>query len=385
MNALKIFDLDFQERFTSRQPVRLRFGRGVLSELGQAAAAYGGKVLIVCGSSATLPQGPLAAARRSLEEAGIEAEAFDRSMPNPTWDLADHAGRLATERGCEAVVAIGGGSAIDLGKAAAVVAAERRSSRDFLGAAAPFRALPLIAVSTLPGSGSECSAGAILKDPATGAKGALRGECLLPRAAFLDPDLALTAPREASVASGFDMLAHAVETFLSRQANPGSAARSEAAVRWGLPALESVFKGDADREARGVLMWLSATMGQNLAEATTCLPHRLQYALERLRPGPHGVGIAALFPSWIEWTWRRSPEKFERIAEWCRAPGGAAGQAPFWRLRLRSWGLPASLADLKVEPRQASVLVETIDDRARQDPGFSSREELVDFCRAAAS
>ena len=172
-------------------PTRVVFGRGRLAELGRHTHPLGTSALLVCGRGAVHRHGILDAARKSLAEAGVTVTVFDGVRPEPTTAEADAAVAVAERAGCDVIVGIGGGSAIDTAKA---VAAGLR-----LGPVGPLvgRTLepfadpvPVVAVPTTAGSGAEVTRGAILTDPARGLKSGIRGDALFPRVALIDPLLA---------------------------------------------------------------------------------------------------------------------------------------------------------------------------------------------------
>jgi alcohol dehydrogenase class IV len=188
-------------------PTRVVFGRGGLTQLGARVGEYGRRALLVCGRGAMRRHGVLDAVVGALHAAGITVTLFDGVSANPTSAEADRAVALAVEHRCDVVIGLGGGSAIDAAKAAAV-GVERGPVGPLVGTTleASDGALPLVAVPTTAGSGSEVTRGATVTDVARRLKAGIRGPDLFPRVALIDPVLLGTVPAGVAAESGFDAL-----------------------------------------------------------------------------------------------------------------------------------------------------------------------------------
>ncbi|AKJ10250.1 iron-containing alcohol dehydrogenase [Streptomyces incarnatus] len=299
-------------------PTRAVFGRGTLDLLGSLAAPLGGHALLVCGRTAMRRHGYLDRAEASLRAAGVAVTVFDGVSADPRSDEADAALAVARAGRCDLVVGLGGGSAIDAAKAVAV-AGDHDTVRDLIGTTLPAHAvaLPLIAVPTTAGSGSEVTKGAILTDVVRGFKSGIRGDGVAPRVAVVDPDLTARLPVAVAVDSGFDALAHAVEGAVAVRATEESRARSWRALALVRDNLPRLARGESSPEVREAMALAALLGGVNVATVSTCLPHRLQQAMgavPKVRLS-HGRGLALLYPAWLRSAYAHAPEAFDTVAD----------------------------------------------------------------------
>jgi alcohol dehydrogenase class IV len=283
-------------------PTEVTFGPGAVSRIGTVAAAWGDSALVVCGRTAMRRHGVLQRVTGLLGQAGLSVTVFDQVSANPRSDEADRAVQLARRAGCNVVVALGGGSAIDAAKAVAV-GIDRDSVRDLIGTTVPAgtRALPLVAVPTTAGSGSEVTRGAILTDSVRGFKSGIRGDAVAPRAAVVDPDLTAFLPAPVAAEAGFDALTHAIEGHVCRAATPASRELAQRVIRLVQANLPDAAAGRADAAVRSDLALAALYGGVIVATVSTCLPHRLQQAMGSVPEVSfsHGRGLAALYPAWL--------------------------------------------------------------------------------------
>jgi alcohol dehydrogenase class IV len=283
---------------------RVVLGAGVWTKALTEAHTFGRKILLVsgAGSLARLGLEPLLAAEAA--RIGLVFERFSVSR-EPDIELADRAGAVARASRAEAVLGIGGGSALDIAKAAAALATNPGSARDYLEglpnggpkaiAVAP---LPVVCVPTTAGTGSEVTKNSVLQVPDLEVKRSMRSELLFPYAAFIDPTLSGRAPHAVRGGTGFDALTHLCEAFCSRNASP----LSDALARDGIPraanALRALAAGAAS-DADALDLALAATLGGIcLANAGLGAAHGLIAPLGGLYPNiPHGAGLACLLPA----------------------------------------------------------------------------------------
>ncbi len=235
----------------------------------------------------------------------LDLEVHRFSVPRePDIELADQAGAQARSMGAEAVLAIGGGSALDAAKAAAALATNPGSARDYLEglpsapqalANAP---LPVVCVPTTAGTGSEVTKNAVLQVTDLQVKRSMRSDLLFPRAAFIDPALSGSAPKHVRAGSGFDALTHLCEAFCSRNASPVTDALARDGIPRAVRALRALAEGGAGN-ADAIDLAIAATLGGIcLANAGLGAAHGLIAPLGGLYPNiPHGSGLACLLPA----------------------------------------------------------------------------------------
>jgi alcohol dehydrogenase class IV len=284
-------------RFDLAVPADIRFGAGRVDEVPKALAGFGAtRVLVVTGRS------PERAAdiRSALAETGIATEVFPVAT-EPSIDLVGEA-VAAAGASCDAVLGFGGGSALDLAKASAVLAVTGADPLDHLeviGAGRPITqpGLPCIAVPTTAGTGSEVTRNAVLAGD--GVKASLRSPLMLPKVAVVDPDLLAGVPRRTIAASGMDALSQLIEPLLSARANPFTDALARDGIRRSARSLRRAYAdGMTDPDLREDLALASLFGGLCLANSGLGAVHGLAAATGARLSAPHGaVCAAALAPT----------------------------------------------------------------------------------------
>lgn len=271
---------------------RVVFGNGRKSEAISAARALGAKPLLVTGAH------PRRAAWFG------EAETLPVSTEPSVEDARTGAAR-AREAGCDVVVAVGGGSAIDLAKAVAALAANPGDVLDYLevvGRAQPLERdpLPVVAVPTTAGTGSEVTRNAVLGSKQRGVKASFRHVKMLPRVAVVDPELTAELPRDLTAWTGLDALTQLIEPAVSKRANPLTAALCNEAIPRAIGALRRLARDLGDMEARSEMAFASLCGGMALANAGLGAVHGFAAPIGGRFQAPHGAVCARLLPLVIE-------------------------------------------------------------------------------------
>ncbi|MFP5248916.1 MAG: iron-containing alcohol dehydrogenase [Acidobacteriota bacterium] len=345
-------------RFEFATATRIVFGEGAAATLPELLRAFGSRPLVVTGASTERAASLLSA---------LATEVF--AVPGePTVDRVRAGARRARETECDVVVAIGGGSAIDAGKAIAALATNGGEPLEFLevvgkGRSISLPSLPFLAVPTTAGTGSEVTRNAVLGSPEHGVKASLRSPLMLPRVAVIDPELTYALPPAVTAATGLDALTQLIEPYVSARANPLTDALCIAGIERAAVALPRAYRDGTDREARRDMALASLFGGLALANAGLGVVHGFAAPLGGSWNAPHGALCAALLPHGmavnVAALRARAPqhpalERYTAIArrltgrpaasaeegiEWVRALGAALGVPP-----LRAWGV--SEADL---------------------------------------
>jgi alcohol dehydrogenase class IV len=276
---------------------RVLFGAGRSAELPALLAACGSRALDCTGASPGRHAGLLASLGMPVEVFAVAGE--------PTVDLARSAAVAAREHGADVVAAIGGGSVIDTGKAAAMLLGNGGDPLDYLeviGAGRPITrpSAPCVAVPTTAGTGAEVTANAVLASPEHKLKASLRGAPMLPRAALVDPLLAVSCPPEVTAASGMDALTQCLEPFVSPRASPLTDAVAREGIRRAAAGLRRACADGTDLGARADMAVASVAGGMALANAKLGAVHGLAGVLGGTVAVPHGVACAALLAPVIE-------------------------------------------------------------------------------------
>lgn len=364
--------------FNHFTPTQVVFGRGRLVELGTCAAPLGRRALVVCGRTFVRASGLLARVQAVIASADMSVHVFDGISANPRSDEVDAAAAVARERRCDVVVGVGGGSALDAAKAVAV-SVHRETVRELIGATLPpdAAALPIIAVPTTAGTGSEVTKGAIIKDVVRGFKSGVRGDGLFPRVALIDPDLSEGMPDGILRATAFDALTHAIESYVGRGATPLTDALAEQVMQIFAMHASSLIQGRRDAAAHEAMCLAALLGGINVANASTCLPHRLQQAMgavDRIDVS-HAHGLAAVYPSWLKRARPFAPAKFGRVACLLNLPPDdlPAGMADLQQ----ALGLPVGLGALGYTPADIDTLVRGISGNLGNDPITPVDQDLL--------
>jgi alcohol dehydrogenase class IV len=278
-------------RFEFATATRIIFGEGTAATLPELVRSFGARPLVVTGASSE---------RTAWLVAALSAESLSVAG-EPTVDLVRDGARRVREAGCDVVVAVGGGSAIDAGKAIAIVATNGGEPLDFLEVvgkrcALSATPLPFIAVPTTAGTGSEVTRNAVLASPEHGVKASLRSPMMLPKVALIDPELTYALPPAITASTGLDALTQLIEPYVSGRANPITDALCVEGISRAAGALGRVYRNGADQEARREMALASLLGGLALANAGLGVVHGLAAPLGGGWNAPHGALCAALLP-----------------------------------------------------------------------------------------
>lgn len=283
-------------RFEFATAGRIVFGAGSVREAASAAAALGRRALVVSGNSG----GRAAPLIKDLEDAGVAS--FHFAVPGePTLELVRRGARDAREESCDLVIAIGGGSALDAGKALAALLTNPGDPLDYLevigrGQPLAHAAAPSIAIPTTAGTGSEVTRNAVLGSPEHRVKASLRSAGMLPRVAIVDPELTIGLPPGLTASTGLDALTQLIEPYVSVRANPMTDSFCVEGLRRASAALPRAWQNGNDREAREAMSWAALLGGLALANAGLGAVHGFAAPLGGMFAAPHGALCAAVLP-----------------------------------------------------------------------------------------
>jgi alcohol dehydrogenase class IV len=251
-----------------------------------------------------------------LDKAKIGFVLYDKAVPEPPIELADEGAKLAIRKKCDGVVGIGGGSAMDLAKAIAVLAANNGKAEDYLGLnKVPGPGLPKIMVPTTAGTGSEVTFTAVFIRRKLKKKEGMNSPYLYPELALLDPELTLTLPPHPTAATGIDALCHAIESYTSINASPMSELLSLEAIGLISDNLRTAVHDGTNLEAREAMLLGSLYAGLGLANAGVTAVHSLSYPLGGKYGISHGLANTIMLPRVMAFNLPGAQEKFVDIAE----------------------------------------------------------------------
>jgi len=371
------------------------FGAGAVADLGWEVERLGLRRVVLFADPALADFGHTGRVLEILRTAGVEVEVYDRIRVEPTADSMRRAARWARSQEPDGFVALGGGSTIDHAKVANLLAVHGGELLDYVnppiggGAKPPSPLLPLVAVPTTAGSGSEATTVAVLDLPEQRVKTGISHRFLRPTRALVDPELSTTVPAGVIASAGLDVVCHAVESFLSlpfdcrprpatpadrppyQGSNPVADVWSGRAIELGGRYLRRAVADGDDLEARGNMMLAATLAGVGFGSAGVHLPHACAYPIAGLRHDyhadgyrdpfvPHGLSVIVTAPAAFRFTYDALPEKHHRVAE--LLTGGAVEPGPealprALRELMRGVGAPATLAELGYDEADLPALV----------------------------
>ena len=303
--------------FNYYQPTEIRFGCGRARELGRVAGRYGKRALLVTVPVFDAIAPAVEAAKASLTKAGLAVAHFDGVVANPTTESITAGAAAAVAHQADVIVGFGGGSSMDSAKAIAVEATHEGSCWDYLffRETAPTEAtLPVIAVTTTAGTGSEVTQVAVVTHTGERCKSALYNPIIFPKVAIVDPDLTHTVPAHVTASTGFDAFTHAFEAYISSGATPYTDTLAVEALRLIIENLPAALADGTDADARAALSWANTLAGLCIANAGVTLPHGMGMAISGMYPRiMHGEALALVYPECMRYTWSSAPVKFATL------------------------------------------------------------------------
>lgn len=319
--------------FTFYIPTEILFGCGKVEEIGTVTKRYGQRALLVTGSgrsSQVLAERTLAL----LQKAGIETAHFDGVKPNPTTDIVTKGAALAKAHGAQVIVGLGGGSAMDTAKAIAVEATHEGTAWDYnCHTQGPTeKTLPIIAVGTTAGTGSQVTQCSVITRTADKDKSAIWHRNIFPKAAIVDPELTATMPKSVTAQTGFDAFCHNFEAYLSVNTSPMVECLALEAIRIIAENLPKALENGNDMEARSQMALADTLGGLTNANAGVTLPHGLGMQVGGHCPQvTHGQALAAFYPAFTRYTYPAAVEKFAAVGrifnpELCRLDDACAAE-----------------------------------------------------------
>jgi alcohol dehydrogenase class IV len=364
------------------------FGRGVVQRTGEAVHRLDAGRVCVITDKGLVGAGLHEPVLASLAEAGVEADLYDGSQAKPTLEAVGACTEAIKGQGYDGLVALGGGSNVDLAKAVAVLLRYGGSVEDYFGQhTVPGPILPLVAVSTTAGTGSEVSGASVLADPARRRRGAILNNHLRPRVAIYDPLLTLSCPPMVTADAGIDALTHAVEAYMvtdhrleAGEEPPGvytgrsplsDILAEQAIVLTGRYLRRAVYKG-SDVEAREGMHLASLLAGMAFSNAGLTAVHALEYPVGVATGCTHGAGNGLFLPYVMEYNIPACPDRLATVALLLGEDVGglstreAAEQAVEAVQRLKvEIGIPLNLRDLGIEEEELRPLAEATLEVAR--------------------
>lgn len=304
------------QSFTINQPTKIIFGNNSVKQLGNVVAQLGGSRVFLVADPGLQKAGIVQNITEILTSSKIPFTLSDKVTPEPGLKLADAGFTLAKKNKADCVIGVGGGSALDIAKAVSILLTNGGKAEDYLGLGKiKLQGVPKIMIPTTAGTGAEVTFTAVFINEKTNSKGGMNGDPLYPDAAILDPALTLSLPPSVTAATGIDAFTHALEAFVSTQANAISDMYALEAMDLISRNLAVAYANGANLEARSSMLLGSLLGGKALATAGVGLVHAMAYPLGGMFNTAHGLANAVLLPYVVEYNIIGNPEKFTTIAQ----------------------------------------------------------------------
>jgi alcohol dehydrogenase len=308
--------------FSYYLPTRIIFGPGKLSELAETPHLPGKKALIVIGASGAMKKhGYLDRVAGYLTQNRVDSAVYEKIVPNPVSEHVEEGAAFARENGCDFILGLGGGSTIDAAKSIAVMAKNPGKYWDYIsggsgGGKTPLNgALPIVAVPTTAGTGTEADPWTVITKTDTKEKIGWGNDSTFPSLSIIDPELMLSVPPTITAHTGMGAFFHAAEAYLSTRNNPLSDHLALEAISLITDFLPIAVEDGGNLEARTYLAWASTEAG--ICESTAgCISHHsIEHALSAYFPEvPHGAGLSMLSISYFKFLAKRYADRFPDMA-----------------------------------------------------------------------
>ena len=301
-------------------PRKIIFGPGGLSQVGVEAKRLGSKALVVSGKSAMRNSGVLDRLTHLLKENNLEYVIYENIPSDPAVETIDTGTDFARKEKCNLIIALGGGSVLDSGKAISAMVTNKGSVADYQeiegkGRKFQYKTLPFIAIPTTSGTGSEATKNAVITNPEFNLKKSIRDPMLIPEVALVDPELTLSLPPHITAISGGDALTQCIESYLGKKSQEITAALALHAIGLIGKSLVKAVNDGKNLEARKNMAMAALLSGLCLSNSGLGAVHALSHPLGVYYKIPHGLSCTVLLPYVMEYNLPVVTKKMVKIAE----------------------------------------------------------------------
>ncbi len=305
--------------FFYENKTRILFGKNREEETGKETARYSRNILFHYGGGSIKKSGLYDKVKNSLKDADVNFIELGGVQPNPRLSLVEEGIKICREKGINFILAVGGGSVIDSAKAiAAGTVFEGKIWDAYLRKVQPTEALPVGVVLTIPAAGSESSIGSVITNEAESSKRAIDYPFLRPVFAIMNPEITFTLPPFQTACGVVDMMCHVMERYFTSVKNVDFTDRlCEATLRAIIRNAPLVMDNPENYNARAEIMWAGAVAHNDLigtGRTGDWASHDIEHELSAFYDIAHGAGLAAIFPAWLKFVYRESPEKVIQFA-----------------------------------------------------------------------
>lgn len=308
--------MDVLKTFGFTLPTRIEYGVGSITRLsGELSLLSSSRPLLIT-DKGLVASGLASRVTRTLAAAGVACRVFDETAPNPRDENVSAAALLAREIGCDCLIALGGGSSIDCAKGVSILALHDGTIQDYRGVEnVPGATLPLIAIPTTAGSGSEVTFSSVLSDTRARTKFSLRSVKIAPRVSICDPELSVSMPGALTAATGMDALTHAIEGYTALAAEPFANATALYSIELIAKYLRRAVADGTDVEARAGMLTASLLAAVSFSHSDVAAVHCIAESLGGMYDKSHGVCNAVCLPEVMDYNKGYCTGKYARVAQ----------------------------------------------------------------------
>lgn len=307
--------MNYHQHFSFELPTRIEFGIGLIESLGEHVLQLGGKRVLLVSDRGLVAAGVVGQVADILTSADLDVRTFTEVEPEPEAEGVTEGAKICNDDDRDIIVAVGGGSALDTGKSIALMARNAGHIRDYAGLEIPSSpGLPVIAIPTTAGTGSECAVWSVISEKGRNIKYGVGGRNMTATVALCDPALSVSLPARLTVGTGLDALTHALESYVNKATQPISEALSEKAMELISRSLRTAVFNGADVQARSDMLLASTMAACAFAPTRLGLAHAMAMPLGAKAKIPHGDVISILLPEVMRFNVNANLAKFARIA-----------------------------------------------------------------------
>ena len=339
--------MDIMKNFSFALPTRIEFGAGAVERLAEEVKLLGVKSPLIVTDKGIIASGILKKITDLMDKAGIKYGIYDDVAPNPRDENVHRGAEAARGLNSDCLIAVGGGSPIDCAKGMSIVAIQGGKIQDYRGVEhVPGDTIPIIAVPTTAGSGSEVTFSSVITDWEKKTKFSLRSVKIAARVAICDPELAVTLPKSLTAATGMDALTHAIEGYTATCAEPIANAAALYSIELISGYLKRAVSNGADIEARAGMLMGSLLGAISFSHSDVAAVHCIAEALGGMYDKPHGECNAICLPEVMDYSKDSCVEKYANVAKamgltFSSKEGGAALAVEKTRRLSEDVGIPS--------------------------------------------
>lgn len=372
------------ENFIAYNPVKIHFGKGVLNQLGETAAQYGKRALLVMGKGSVKRIGIYDVVLNQLEAAGIEIIEFSGIKPNPLIDDVRNAASLGIEKDVELVIGLGGGSVIDSSKIIAAAIAEKADAWEIVSRQIrQDKALPVISILTLAATGTEMNQFGVIQNPETREKIGYGHPSLYPRHSFLDPQYTTSVDNKNTAYGITDLMAHAMESYFGIGEAPLADAYIIAILKEAIAIAQPLLNNLHDYDLRARMMWAATnalngypSYGRKMGDWAV---HGLGHPISMLFDTPHGATLSIVYPAWMSFLSNHQPDRIAHLGKEVFQVNGVEESIQAFKDFFKSIGTPTSLEDASITGNQRNMLLELWIEKGARGNLFELKREDYEF------